>query len=178
MFVKFNPAKHLYGRGWLGLIPLVGAFVGLGLIILGVFKYNDKKLMLIGTAAFLFTVFVYGSMYYYFEYSERARKDYSVFAQPDMNNLIKSIEFYKTENGFYPDSLEELTVSDKLVPIKDPILFGKPEVNHRNYYYKKVGKKYYLFSSGIDKIPFTSDDIFPSAKYYDSTKTGLILPIK
>ena len=170
-------ARHLYGRGWLGLIPLVGAFVGIGLLLLGIFKYRDRKLIIIGIAAFSFTVLIYSSIYFYFNYSTQARKDFSVFAQPAMDHLIKDIEFYKTEHGIYPDSLSQIIAEDKFASIYDPIP-GKQQINEGEFYYKKLDRKYYLFSSGIDKVPFTSDDIFPSLSFFDSTRTGLIRPIK
>ena len=116
-------------------------------------------------------------MYYYFTYSQQARKDFSVFAQPSMNNLIKSIEFYKVQHGSYPENLKQLVAEDKFVQTHDPIP-GDREVNNGEFYYKKIDKKYYLFSSGIDKVPFTSDDIFPSSNLYDSSKTGLIHPTR
>jgi hypothetical protein len=167
--------KHLYNRGWFGLIPLIGGFVGLAMIFLGVFKYKDRKLILIGSAALLFTVAVYGSMFYYFDHSKSFRKDFSVFSQPYINELIKSIEFYKTENGHYPHSLDELTKSSKLVRLEDPIAQSKTD-NKRQFYYKRLGNRYTLFSSGIDRIPYNSDDIFPSANLFDSTRTGLMRP--
>lgn len=175
MFVQFNPAKHLYNRGWFGVIPFIGAFVGLHLLLLGVFKYRDKKLAVIGTAGILFTFLVYGSMYYYFNYSEQYRKDYAVFAQPYMNRLVQSIEFFKLQKGTYPDSLEQLNAADKMVVIDDPILFGKPVINKQKFYYKKMGEKYTLFSSGVDRIPYTNDDIFPSNNLFND-KNGLIRP--
>lgn len=58
-------AKHLYRRGWLGLIPLIGAVVGIGLICLGIFKYRDRKLTLIGVSAVLFTVIFYTVLFYH-----------------------------------------------------------------------------------------------------------------
>jgi hypothetical protein len=103
MKTNFNRAKHLYGRGWLGLIPLVGGFVGIGLIILGIFKYRDKKLILIGTCALLFTVAIYGSMFYYVEYSDEGGKQMIPISQRYLNSLIKDLEFYKTRNGSYPE---------------------------------------------------------------------------
>lgn len=178
MSVQNNSAKHLYSRGWLGLIPLIGGFVGIGLILLGILRYKDRKLVIIGISALAFTVLVYGSLIYYFKYSEQFRKDYSIFSQPQMNSLIKSIEFYKTMNGAYPDSLEQIVATDKLIMINDPILAGEPAINKRMFYYKKIGTKYTLFSSGIDRVPYTKDDIFPSPAFFDSTKTGLIQPIK
>ena len=51
MTIQQKSGSHLYGRGFLGLIPLIGAFIGVGLILLGTFKYKNKKLALIGVAA-------------------------------------------------------------------------------------------------------------------------------
>jgi hypothetical protein len=177
LFMETGPqaGKHLYSRGWLGLIPLIGGFVGLWLIVLGILKYKNRKLIIIGTAALLFTVIVYSSMAYYFEYSRSFRKDFSVFCQPQLNELIKSIEFYKIENGHYPDSLDELRRSSDQVRIDDPIAQTGSD-NKSQFYYKHIHGKYILFSSGIDRIPYNNDDIFPSSNLFDSTKTGLIKP--
>lgn len=171
---KPQNVNRLYNRGWLGLIPLVGAFVGIWLINQGISKYKDKKLIIVGIASVLFTVAIYSSMFYYFQYSKQFSKDFSVFSQPYMNTLVKSIEFYTIQNGSYPDSLEEITYTDKMVMIHDPILSGKPTINEGLFYYKKIGNKYSLFSSGVDRIPYTEDDILPSSNLFDSTKTGLI----
>ena len=176
MEVKFNPAKHLYGRGWLGLIPLVGAFVGVGLICLGIFKYRDRKLTLIGVSALLFTVLFYSSLIYYGEYSYAGRKNLSTLSQPVMDQVVKSIEFYKKQYGSYPDSLTQLMSTNKFLMLTDPALAGGSEINKRRFNYRKMGEKYTLFSAGVDRVPYTSDDIFPSPIYFDSTITGLIKP--
>ena len=174
MQVYFNPAKHLYGRGWLGLIPLVGGFVGIGLILLGIFKYRDKKLILIGMLALSFTVALYGSLFYFTEYSETGRKQWAKFSATYLNNLVEDIEFYKTKNGSYPDSLEQLVKGDKLTPIYDPLLHFQSK-RDKKFNYKRLGNKYILFSSGIDNIANTSDDIFPTITFPDSSKFGLII---
>ena len=62
MTIQRKPGSHLYGRGYLGLIPLIGAFVGLGLILLGAIKYQNRRLVLIGFAALFPTILIYGSM--------------------------------------------------------------------------------------------------------------------
>jgi hypothetical protein len=177
MLTHFNPAKHLYGRGWLGLIPLVGGVVGIGLILLGIFKYRDKKLILIGTFALLFTIGVYGSMFYYTFYSDAGGKNVVPITQVWLNDLIKDVEFYKLKNRVYPDSLEQLRNLNnmELVYIDDPILSRRPRAKLTKFNYHKIGDKYILFSSGLDKIPGTSDDIYPSVAISDSSKFGLII---
>jgi len=164
-----NSGRHLYRRGWLGLIPLIGAFVGLGLISLGLFKYRDRKLVFIGIAATLFTVIVYGSLFIYMN-SDSARKQWSSVVPGQLNSLVKEIEFYKLQNGQYPDSLEQLLLNNKLLLIYNPVS-AKAFGQKKKYTYRKANNHYILFCSGIDRIENTDDDIFPSV---DTVKTGLI----
>jgi len=171
---KFGNVNRLYSRGWFGLIPLVGFFVGIWLIIEGAFKYKDRKLILIGIASIMFTVIFYSSLIYYSQYSVQGRKNFASFSQSYLNSLIKDIEFYKSQKGYYPDSLEELESTDKMVMIYDPILNGKGSPNNGKFYYKKLGNRYTLFSCGVDEIPNTSDDIFPSMDNLDTSKIGFI----
>ena len=164
-----NSGRHLYGRGWLGLIPLVGAFVGVGLLTLGIVRYKDKKLALIGLACIFFTVIVYGSIYYYGEYSNEAKKTKIEFSQTELNRLVKDIEFYKTQYNSYPDSLEQLLSHNDLTFINDPI-----SRSGEKFYYQKIGTGYKLFSSGLDRVPNIADDIYPTINT-DSSKIGLII---
>ena len=162
MTTNTQSAKHLYARGWLGLIPLVGGFVGIGLIILGVFKYRDKKLIIIGTAALLFTVAIYSSLFYMTAYSDTVGQGTTKISEKFLNSLVKDIEFYKLKNGTYPDNLEQLLSNDDIVQIHDPILTRRPGTKETKFYYKKTGDTYILFSSGLDRIPNTKDDIYPT----------------
>jgi len=162
MTTNTKSAKHLYGRGWLGLIPLVGGFVGIGLIILGIFKYRDKKLIIIGTAALLFTVVIYSSLFYMTAYSDTVGKGTAKISEKFLNSLVKDIEFYKLKNGSYPDNLEQLRSNDDIVQIYDPILTRRPGEKETKFNYKKTGNTYILFSSGLDRMPNTKDDIYPT----------------
>ena len=162
MTTNTKSAKHLYGRGWLGLIPLVGGFVGIGLIILGVFKYRDRKLTIIGVADLFFTVAIYSSMFYYFSYSDAAGKGFAQTSQMFLNGVVKELEFYKLKNGSYPDSLEQLPRNQDIFSIYDPILSRRPGTKETKFNYKKTGDTYILFSSGLDRIPNTKDDIYPT----------------
>lgn len=175
MMENFKSARHLYARGWLGLIPLVGGFVGLGLIVLGIFKYRDKKLILIGTTALLFTVIIYSSLFYYFQYSEAGAKEFAKTTPALLNNVVKDIEFYKLQNGSYPDSLEQLLPNDKFVMIHDVLSSRGFSRTTAKFNYKKIGSKYLLYSSGIDRVPNTKDDIYPAISMRDSSKIGLII---
>jgi hypothetical protein len=170
-----KPGSHLYGRGYFGLIPLIGFFAGIGLILLGAIKYRNGKLVLIGIAALFPTILIYGSMTLY-DYSSSGRSDWTAFNKPNLDELIVNIEFYKKEHKNYPDSLEVLTKEHKFLMISDPVQAFTKNSYGNKYFYKKVGTKYLLFAMGVDGIPFTNDDIFPSPKYFDSTLTGLVRP--
>jgi hypothetical protein len=162
MTTNTKSAKHLYRRGWLGFIPLIGGFVGIGLMILGAFKYRDRKLIIIGSADLFFTVAIYSSMFYYFMYSDAAAKGFAQTSQMFLNGLVKELEFYKLKNGSYPDNLEQLPRNEDMFSIYDPLLARRPGTKDTKYNYRKTGDSYILFSSGIDRIPDTKDDIYPT----------------
>jgi hypothetical protein len=166
-------SKPPYLLGLLCLIPLVGAFVGLGLLLYGLIKYKDKWLSIIGAAGILFTVLVYGSLFYAMKNASIFKKGFADISQMQLNSLTKNIEFYKLQHGQYPDSLRQLLDDDKLAPITDAIQLNQRRENS-NYNYQRIGDKYMLFSSGQDGIPNTSDDLFPQVAISDSTKIGLI----
>lgn len=60
--------KSPYKLGFWCLIPLIGAFVGIWLILYGIFKYKDKWIVLIGVAGIMWTVVLYSLLYYVSEY--------------------------------------------------------------------------------------------------------------
>jgi len=155
------------------LVPLVGAFVGLGLLLYGLLKYRDKWLSIIGAAGILFTVFVYSSLFYAMKNASIFKKGFADISQMQLNSLTKNIEFYKLQHGQYPDSLQQLLDDDKLAPITDAIQLNQRRENS-NYNYQRIGDQYLLFSSGQDGIPNTSDDLLPQVAVRDSTKIGLI----
>jgi len=157
--VKKNSSKPPYLLGYFGLIPLVGFFVGFGLLLYGIIKYKDKKLIIIGIACMIFTVIVYSTLFYVGFQSDIGKKSWETHAQMQLNTLIKNIEYYKLENGKYPDSLQQLERNNEFIFMTDPT---QPIRKGGVYYnYKNLGNKYLLFSSGTDGIPNTEDDIFP-----------------
>src|SRR3569833_2094484 len=122
--------KPPYLLGLLCLIPLIGAFVGLGLLLYGLIKYKDKWLSIIGAAGILFTVFVYGSLFYAMKHSPLFKQGFTQISQMQLNSLPKDIEFYKLLHGQYPDSLPQLLEDDKLASINDPIKWGRSPYNY------------------------------------------------
>lgn len=170
-----NNNKPPYLLGLLCLIPLIGAFVGIGLILYGIFKYKDKWLVIVGSGGLIITVSVYSFLFYNLKYGKSTAEGFAEISQIELNTLVKNIEFYKLQNGAYPDSLEQISKNDKMVIIYDPLLTRKMDGNIKTtFQYQKIGNKYRLFSVGIDGIPNTKDDIYPSMPESDTTKLGLI----
>ena len=165
--------KPPYLLGLLCLIPLVGAFVGLGLLLYGLLKYKDKWLSIIGAAGIVWTIIVYSTLFYAGTHAAVFKKGIESISQMQLNSLVKNIEFYKLEHGEYPDNLKQLLDDDKLAPINDAVQ-GMNTKADSYYNYKKIGDKYLLFSSGQDGIPNTKDDLFPQITITDSSKIGLI----
>ncbi|MBS1572659.1 MAG: type II secretion system protein GspG [Bacteroidetes bacterium] len=166
-------SKPPYLLGLLCLIPLVGAFVGLGLLLYGLLKYKDKWLSIIGAAGILWTILVYSTLFYAGKNANVFKKGFEDISQMQLNSLVKNIEYYKLTHGQYPDRLEQLRDDDKLAPINDAAQ-GMNTKGEVFYNYEKIGDKYYLFSSGQDGIPNTKDDLFPQVTVTDSSKIGLI----
>ena len=165
-------SKPPYLLGLLCLIPLVGAFVGIGLLLYGILKYKDKWLSIIGGAGIVWTILVYSTLFYAGTHASVFKKGWQDLSQMQLNSLVRYVEFYKLEHGQYPDSLQQLMEENTLAPINDAVQGLAP---NGNYNYEKIGDKYLLFSSGPDGVPNTSDDFFPKIIITDSSRIGLIL---
>ena len=163
--------KPPYLLGLLCLIPLIGAFVGLVFVILGIIRFKDKWFTLIGVFGILFTIIIYTTLFYVGNHTSYFKNGFREMSQIELNNLVKDIEFYKIKNGQYPDSLQQLTISS--VFINDPIESNQESTNHL-FNYLKVDDKYRLFSSGEDGIPNTKDDLYPQVSNKVINKIGLI----
>lgn len=153
--------KSIYNWGYLGFIPLIGFFAGIVLILRGIFQYKDRKLIFIGIGGVLFTIIIYSLLIYQTEYSDSSKQRLRDFCISNMSTLVKDIEFYKVQNGIYPDSLEQVLKYDESVFIYDPLFSKVRKKNTIKYYYRKLNEKYTLFSIGVDRIPGTFDDIYP-----------------
>jgi hypothetical protein len=169
-----------YVLGGFSFMPLCGVPFGIITILWGLlsWKRGGKILVLLGTLGISLTIAIYGSLFY-FGFIQRGGIYDSLrvrLAESSLINLVKSIEFYKLQNGIYPVSLDELAKSqkksDEPIFIMDPTIVG-PRVQGREFYYEvtKDGSSYYLLGVGIDGIPFTSDDILPKI---DNKNTGLL----
>lgn len=171
--ITTKKSKPPYLLGLLGIIPLVGAFVGLALVVLGLFQYKDKKLTIIGAACIAWTIIVYSLLGYAGKNAPIFRKGFEDISQMQLNSLIKSIEYYKLIHGQYPDNLPQLLEDDKLTTIVDPAQ-GMNMKGTVYFNYENMGEQYSLFSSGQDGKPNTADDLYPEVPAVSKGKIGLI----
>jgi hypothetical protein len=159
--------KPNYKQGYFCLIPIIGFFLGIMFVILGIFKFKDKWLIMIGLFGILFTPLLYDALFPEL-WNAGVRDEKNIeFVKGNMNNLIKDIEFYKIQHGVYPKSLDKIDhplIND---------LFQSDKKGSTPYNYRVIGDKYILFSSGVDRLPNTVDDIYPDIAT-DESKIGLI----
>jgi type II secretory pathway pseudopilin PulG len=149
-----------YKLGLLGIIPLVGFLVGLALTLYGIFRYKDRKLTAIGITCMLFTVLVYSALNYVTFHTDIGKVNKEKMAQTRLNSLVGDIEYYKSQNGKYPDSLPQVKSETEQILILDPT----SKISVHNFNYVNLGENYLLFSCGSDEIDNTSDDIYPQIK--------------
>jgi hypothetical protein len=167
--------------GGVSFIPGIGIIFGIIAIIWGLVtnKRGGKKLAIIGSCGLGLSIILYGSLFYFgFVQKGGVYDDLRVqLSKSTITSLVQSIEFYKTQNGQYPKSLEVLRKSlpeNSLVLVHDPTdvkLGGEP----RYYHYELEGSEnYYLLGVGKDELPYTSDDVLPSIEVNQNSGVGLL----
>jgi hypothetical protein len=166
--------KPIYLVGLICLVPLIGGIAGIIFIILGIAHYRDRIFIVIGAVGIVITVAVYGSLFYFSQNSPVVKKGFAQIAQMQINDLVKSIEFYKLQHGAYPDSLQQVEDKNSTTSIYDVSQETMSGKDLPPYRYKKTGNKYLLFSPGIDGIANTLDDIYPTLTNPDTSKLGFI----
>jgi hypothetical protein len=171
-----------YVVGGLAFIPLIGLLFGIAAIVWGLVtnKSGGKRVAALGASGIVLTVVLYGSLFY-FGFVQRGGVYDDLRAklvQSSLNSLVPSIEFYKIQNGRYPESLEQLQHSlpkESFVSVYDssiPSFSGQPPY----FYYERVdADHYYLRSVGPDGKPFTGDDIVPQITIPPNGKIGLLV---
>lgn len=117
-------------------------------------RYKNIKLIVIGIIVILFSILIL------FSTGVIGKKNMQQHSQILLNSLVKEIEYYKSQNGKYPDSLKQLESPETFVFIVDPT----QSKAGTNYNYKNLGEKYLLFSSGSDERQNTTDDFYPQIK--------------
>lgn len=162
--------KPPYLMGLLGFIPVLGCIIGIALILYGIFKYKDRLLVLIGIGGVCVTI-AFWSFFNYADKNNVFKEGFVTMDKSTLNSLVTEIEFYKLQRGNYPDSLKQLQVNNKLIQLFDPLLSGE---KNNTFNYSLIGKGYTVFSSGVDRIPGTKDDIYPTLEI-DTSKIGLTI---
>jgi len=166
--------KPPYALALLGIIPFVGAVNGIIMIIQGVVKYKNILYSVLGLAGIMFTIYIFSFFWMKPNLNDAAfSKGFAHTSQTQLNEVVKDIEFYKLQNNHYPDSLQQLTTANNTVDIYDPIYSFRARKSIP-FNYKKIGKRYTIYSSGLDMVPNTKDDIYPSINVSDTTKFGFI----
>lgn len=153
--------------GIMSLIPLIGLFLGVITIILGIvairqinkLKLEGKKMaiasIILGTLGIISTVMIYGSLYYFGFVSDKgpwAELKPKATQQILVQNA-GALEIYKKNNGEYPKSLNEMIQEDFVVMTIDNYL------NEIFYQVSQDHQSYDLRSLGVDGEYGTSDDI-------------------
>ena len=174
-----------YVVGGMSFIPLIGVLFGVAAIVWGLVtkKSGGKRLAAIGGVGIVFTLALYGALFY-FGFSQRGGiYDYLrvQLAQSTINSLVPSIEFYRIQNGKYPESLkvlQETLPKEGFVSVFDPTVL-EFSAQSRYFLYERVGEDhYYLRGLGADGKPFTSDDIVPQVPAVPGSKSGLLVERK
>lgn len=166
---KSNTSKRIrkfYFLSLLCLIPFLGAIVAIILLIYAIFVFKSFKLLFIvsilSIGGILFNSIEGKIMEKELKYGKESSILFSELSAEFLDSISTKLEIYKIKNGHYPESLLELKAQYPRLIITDPLLERNSEAHKQLYFYYHLnGEKYILFSSGIDCIPNTADDIFP-----------------
>ena len=168
-----------YAMGGASFIPLLGLPLGIVSIVYGLMKRKEGGLPLVflGAGGILLTVVLYSTLFYkgFVERGGAFDELKSQLAQTQVTSVVKDLEFYKLQNGKYPEDLKALVQKDA----KNPVFIYEPffrlgATESKPFVYELIdqGKHYYLYSRGPDGIEGTADDIFPAVSEQESEKIG------
>jgi len=167
---KNNAGSNLYKYGWLGLFPIIGIIPGIILLLKGI-KFKNRILYIIGIADISLAIFVCVAAFTnIFGAVSKGREMNEYAIRRQLRLTVQAIEYYRSKKGAYPDSLNQVHLFDKSLPVYEPNYYFKRIL----FNYKKVGSNYILFSSGLDGITNTKDDIYPDLSNTEVIKIGLI----
>ena len=158
--------RKYYWLSLLALIPGFGIFIGIYLLIYSSIKFRKLKLALLIVGCIIINIIIIRIDSYYMgqemKYGQESNNGFKYLSQVFLDSLQAKVEIYKDYSGDYPDSLMELKKIFPTLIIEDPLLEANDMgTGRKNYYYLKKGDTYTLFSSGIDRIPYTKDDLYP-----------------
>jgi hypothetical protein len=182
-----NEKQAILGRlpfviGAMSFIPGFGVPFGLTAIVWGLVtkKAGGKTLALLGSAGIVFCAVLYGAFYYFAVIQRGGIYDdlRAKLAETTITSAVQAIEFYRVQNGRYPESLEVLRKS--LPESTSMIVFDPTDATQsgrtRYYYYELIdADHYYLLGVGADGRPFTQDDLLPKVEVGAQSKVGLVI---
>lgn len=166
--------KKFSRLSWLCLIPGFGILIGIVLIFYSILEFRSKALFfrVLATMAGGILIIVLDNAYLKHDlyYNADSDGDFAKLDARNLDDLAQTLERYRLKYGNYPDSLPQLKMEYPRVLIKDFLIDRRSEpYKFMYYYYTRKGENYILFSSGIDRIPNTADDIYPRSHPKDST---------
>lgn len=159
-------------------IPLLGVPVGLAAILVGLAsrRPGGRRVAWIGAAGIAFSVLLYGGLFYFGFVQRGGVYDHlrARLAQAELNDLVPRIEFYRLQQGRYPEDLDALRGEGGGL---NPVMIMDPStVSPRAFFYRRVGDRhYYLRGLGPDGEPFTADDLVPTLAPTSGSNIGLLL---
>lgn len=164
---KVKKIRKFYYLSLLGLIPGFGIPIAIFLLIYSAVLFWNPKLALVICVNMIIGIVIMRVDNYFLKQDMKngvnANNGFKILAQIFLDSVHDKIEMYKDYTGSYPDSLGELKNIFPTLDIDDPLLLANDKgTNRRQFYYEKKEGKYILFSSGIDRIPHTLDDLYPS----------------
>jgi hypothetical protein len=164
----------------LSFIPLVGVLFGIAAIAWSLVtrKAGRLKLALLGGGGILFTIVLYGGLFFFGFVQRGGIYDHlrAGLAQGQLYTLVQAVEFHKLQYGHYPDTLQQLQATlppGSFVFIHDPSVFSFTAT--RLFYYRRVDEDHYVLRGvGPDGVPFTDDDIVPMIPAAPNSRIGLL----
>ena len=162
---KKSPGCLGYVIGGMSFIPLIGVLFGIVAIIWGA-SIKHTKLIIVGAAGIAFTFILYASLGYFGFVQEGGVYDElrGELAKSNLTGVVQAIEFYKVQNGNYPESLQVLEASlpeNSMVFVRDATQVSMSEPEY--LYYELINEnQYHIRARGRDGILNTSDDVLPS----------------
>jgi hypothetical protein len=171
-----------YVIGGLSYIPLLGVPFGLLAMLWGLvtYKRGGKTLAVIGTGGIAFTVGLCAALFY-FGFVQRGGVVDELrvkLAEGNILSLVQAIEFYKTQYGHYPESLEALRTSlpEQAMVFVFDLTDARVSSRSRDFYYERIDDDHYcLLGVGADGQPFTHDDLLPKVEVGPESKVGLVI---
>jgi len=171
-----------YVIGGVSFIPGIGILFGIIAIVWGLVtkKLGGKKLAIIGACGISFSVILYGSLFYFGFVQKGGVYDdlRAQLSKSTITSLVQAIEFYKTQNGNYPESLEVLSKSlpeNSMVFVFDPTHIQMSGEQRYYHYELEDDSHYYLLGVGPDEKPYTSDDVLPEIEVKENSGIGLLI---